>query len=66
MYGFVLQGIAESVTKKFGENVWNEIIKKIGLKTATFHPQKTYSETVVPRIIKASSDVTGRDFDKTL
>ena len=61
MYGFVLEGIGECVRKKYGDGIWDEVAKKMNLTSSTFNPNKTYSETVVPRVIKATAEVTGKN-----
>ena len=57
MYGLILEGIAEAIRRKFGDEAWLEIKKKAGVKHDTFNTHKTYSETVIPRIAKAGSEV---------
>lgn len=52
MYGLLLEGIADAVRRKFGEEVWQEVRKKAGVPHHTFVMHKTYSETVIPRLVK--------------
>ena len=57
MYGFLLEEIADAIRRKFGTKAW-ETIHKTASICGTFENKKSYSETVVPRIIKTAAEVT--------
>ena len=66
MYGFVIEGIGDAVRRKMGDNTWNEIRKKANIPTTTFTDKKTYSETMIPRLVKAACDITQKPPDEIL
>jgi len=66
MYGLILEGIGDAVRRKFGDEIWEETRKKAGVPHHSFNMHKTYSETVIPRIAKAGSEVTGRPIDELM
>ena len=57
MYGLILEGIGDAVRRKFGDQIWEETRKKAGVPHHSFNMHKTYSETVIPRLAKAGSEV---------
>ena len=63
MYGLILEGIGDAMTRKFGEQIWEETRNKTGIAHHSFNMHRTYSETVIPRLAKAASDITGRPID---
>ncbi|CAK9297551.1 unnamed protein product [Gordionus sp. m RMFG-2023] len=63
MYGLVLEGIAEHLKQKFGEEVWTIIMTKVGIKHRSFSTHKIYSETLIPRLAKVAEEVTGVDHE---
>ncbi len=63
MYGLLLEGLYDYIVKKFGEEKWTQAREKAGVRHATFSTQKTYSETVLPRVAKAASDILGVEPD---
>ena len=66
MYGLLLEGIYDYVAKNHGDEMWAKIREKGGIKHSSFTTQKTYSETVIPRIAKAAVEVTGLDMDRLM
>ena len=66
MYGLILEGIGDAVRRKFGDEIWEETRKKAGVPHHSFNMHKTYSETVIPRLAKAGSEVTGRPIDELM
>lgn len=59
MYGLLVQGIAEYLRTTLGDQKWEEIRKRAGVRQHTFTTHKVYSETVIPRICQAAVDLTG-------
>ena len=57
MYGLLLEAICEALKSKYGEEQWNAIRQKAGIPHHNFIPHKTYSESVIPRLIKAAAEV---------
>ncbi len=66
MYGFVLEGVAEAVKRLHGQDIWDKVRQRAGVKQNTFLQKKTYSETIVPRLIKAGTDITGLSDEELL
>jgi len=66
MYGLILEGIGDAIRRKFGDEMWEEMRKKAGVTQHSFNMHKTYSETVIPRLAKAGSEVTGRPIDEVM
>ena len=63
MYGLILEGIGDAMRRKFGDQAWEETRQKAGIAHHSFNMHRTYSETVIPRLAKAASDITGRPID---
>ena len=63
MYGLILEGIGDAMRRKFGDDAWEETRQKAGITHHSFNMHRTYSETVIPRLAKAASDITGRPID---
>ena len=63
MYGLLLEGIYDFIVKNYGEEVWAKVREKGGVRHSTFTTQKTYSETVIPRLAKAICDEAGLEMD---
>ena len=63
MYGLLIEGIYDFMVKYYGEEMWLKVREKGGIRHSTFTTQKTYSETVVPRLAKAAADATGLELD---
>ncbi len=47
MYGLILEGIAECLRKKYGDEAWNRIRVKAGITHTSFGKNKTL-EQIVP------------------
>ena len=63
MYGLLVEGIYDYIVKHFGEETWVRVREKGGVRHSTFTTQKTYSETVIPRLAKAAVEETGMEMD---
>ncbi|XP_014663659.1 PREDICTED: soluble guanylate cyclase 88E-like [Priapulus caudatus] len=63
MYGLLVQGIAEYLRTTLGEQKWEEIRKRAGVRQHSFTTHKVYSETVIPRICQATVELTGVNRD---
>lgn len=59
MYGLILDGVIKTIVIHFGEEKWEEIQQKCGIHYTGFNAQQKYSETIVTRITRAVSDITG-------
>lgn len=66
MYGLVLQGISEYLRMTLGDNKWEEIRQRAGIRYHTFTTQKTYSETIIPRLCQATIEMTGVSRDELM
>lgn len=55
MYGFILEGIAEAIRKKYGDDKWEEVRIAANVSQNKFTGLKIYSETLIPRLIKSAS-----------
>ena len=63
MYGLLIENVRILVTEKYGEAVWNKIREKVGLSEHTHSIHNRYSETLIPRIAQACSEITGDKLD---
>lgn len=57
MYGLILEGVSDAIRHTYGDAIWEEVRKKAGIPHHTFVMHKTYSETVIPRLVKAASEI---------
>ncbi len=64
MYGFLMEGIGDAIRRKMGESVWEKIRQKAKVDKKIFIDKKVYSETMMPRILKAAVEVTGKTTSK--
>lgn len=65
MYGLILDGIAYSVRQEYGDEAWINVKQKAGIKEDTFVTKKSYSETIIPRLIKIVIELTGKVRENT-
>ena len=59
MYGLLLESISEVIKEKYGAEIWEQIHHKAAINHHIFATHKSYSETLIPRIAKAASEITG-------
>ena len=59
MYGMVNQGIQQFVCDNLGQETWDEIHRKSGIKTEGFVTMLSYDDEITYRLVGAASDVLG-------
>ena len=57
MYGLLLEAMCEALKSRYGDEKWNVIREKAGIHHNSFITHKTYSEAVIPRLMKAAVEV---------
>ena len=66
MYGLLLEGVRKALKTKYGDKAWNQISKKLGIQHRSFNITKCYSETIIIRIAKTASEVTGDSVEEIM
>ncbi len=66
MYGLILENMASTLKKKYGEKTWKEIQYVSGIEEDSFQQDLTYSEGFVHRLIWAAQDVTEEGQDELM
>ena len=64
MYGLLIQNIVDYIKLTHGDAAWEEIRARTGIPHHTFVTHKKYSETVIPRIARATHEVTGTPIEE--
>ncbi|KAK2163097.1 hypothetical protein NP493_1482g00001 [Ridgeia piscesae] len=59
MYGLIIEGIADAIKNKYGEEKWEEVRRQAGVTHTHFIAEKRYSETIVPQLLRAAVVVIG-------
>ena len=59
MYGLLLEAAVDFAKKRFGNAIWEKAKKKAKVDQQTFSTNQMYSETLLLKIVKALSDVSG-------
>ncbi|XP_035673438.1 soluble guanylate cyclase 88E-like isoform X3 [Branchiostoma floridae] len=66
MYGLLLESINDYLKGAYGEAVWKLIRERANVPHHSFVTHQVYSETVIPRLAKAASEVTGMNHDELM
>ncbi|XP_074659880.1 soluble guanylate cyclase gcy-31-like isoform X2 [Tubulanus polymorphus] len=66
MYGLLLEGIYYYVKLKYGDEIWDQVLQLSGIPVTTFNTHKVYSESYIPAIAEAASEITGFDVDEIM
>lgn len=66
MYGLLLEGIFFYVKLKYGEEIWEQILKESDVAITSFNTHKVYNEAFIPKIALATSDLTGFTVEEVL
>ncbi|XP_074660375.1 soluble guanylate cyclase 88E-like [Tubulanus polymorphus] len=66
MYGLLLEGIFYYVKIKYGEDIWEQVVKLAGIPLTTFNTHKVYNENYIPALAEAASDLTGFSVEEVL
>ncbi|XP_066276483.1 soluble guanylate cyclase 88E-like [Branchiostoma lanceolatum] len=66
MYGLLLESINDYLKGAYGEAVWKLIRERANVPHHSFVTHQVYSESVIPRLAKAASEVTGMNHDELM
>lgn len=59
MYGLLVESVVDFIKTKYGASVWETVRKKAKIDNQVFSTHQQYSETLMQRIVKNLSEVTG-------
>jgi guanylate cyclase len=62
MYGLLIEAAVDFAKKRFGNAIWEKARKKAKIDQQMFSTHQQYSETMLSKIIKALSEVSGNSF----
>ena len=54
MYGLLIQGVIDTIRKRYGEEMLAKVKKKSGVDRNSFVSDKKYSERTIPRLTKGA------------
>ncbi|XP_050738004.1 soluble guanylate cyclase 88E-like isoform X2 [Eriocheir sinensis] len=66
MYGLLIENFSEYIKNDYGEDKWEEIRLLAGIEHIDFSTHKIYSESLLPKLIKAAVTVLGVPNEKIM
>jgi hypothetical protein len=58
MYGLLIESIIESIKRKYGNKLWEEVKRKAKIEQEFFNTHQQYSEAIIQKILKCLSIIT--------
>ena len=66
MYGLLIEAIVHYIKQAYGENTWLDVRRLANIQQVSFATHERYSENLVPNIAKATSHITGVEYDELM
>ena len=66
MYGLLIEAIVHYIKQTYGENTWLDVRRLANIQQVSFATHERYSENLVPNIAKATSHLTGVEYDELM
>lgn len=66
MYGLLIEAIVHYIKQNYGENTWMDVRRMANIQQVSFATHERYSENLVPNIAKATSHITGVEYDELM
>lgn len=63
MYGMLLESVQHFVQVEYGEDVWRQAMAFIDCKITVFNTHQVYSDSLIPDLAAALSEITGKSYD---
>ncbi|KAK7922809.1 hypothetical protein WMY93_009711 [Mugilogobius chulae] len=66
MYGLLCESLHDFIKESYGDDVWKLVRERADVRLHSFVTHQVYSESVIPRIAKAASGVTGTPYNELM
>ncbi|XP_078280574.1 soluble guanylate cyclase 88E-like [Rhinoraja longicauda] len=66
MYGLLCESLHNFIKESYGDDVWKLVREQADVQLHSFVTHEVYSESVIPRIAKAASGVTGTPYNELM
>uniref|UniRef100_A0A8C2G5L2 guanylate cyclase n=1 Tax=Cyprinus carpio TaxID=7962 RepID=A0A8C2G5L2_CYPCA len=66
MYGLLCESLHDFIKESYGDDVWKLVRERADVRLHSFVTHQVYSESVIPRIAKAASGVTGNPYNELM
>lgn len=63
MYGMLLESVQHFVQLEYGESTWRQAMQCIDCKITIFNTHQVYSDSLIPDLAAALSEITGKSYD---